>query len=752
MIAGSSGFYGFLASAKKTAQGYVENFLSGFGGWGWKIWKRPSGKHCLEIDDIVVRNTLTAFELLISQIRAIRGALAITQGQGKIKEVESNTTEYILTFEEEELTFVANDFVRHKTAMGGYHVKVSAIRDSTKVVLLKSSFLTGMTTPKVGDELVQFGNSTDTTRQSAIYLHTDEGGKPAIDLMFGINSTDWTNCVKLRIGGDIPGSTGSNGFYCENGTIVSVNATGETMYILRPNGSGFFAKGNISWDAAGNVTFGSGVKLSWDNLEGDPPGDLKGDPGDPGEPAYNLSLSNENTSVPADYSGVVQSYANAKTSYVLFKGSTDITELATYTTTGSPGLLFSSSLVGSPRNITVQSMTTDTAYIDIVASLGDKVVASSRFCLTRVCAGEAGEDAIIYSIVPSHTAVHKNKAGVLNPTSVEVLIARQQGSSYVCPYTGNDVSLTFRRNGGTVDTNLPTLGGSWSVSIGTSEYIDFTLKAGSVVLDKQRVIVVEDGADGADGVDANLLPWVDDWNNNKTQIGAEFVISPKMFSGTRDTVTGKLTGVAMGRALTLAGQVRTGLFGIKNDVLTFLVDAETGESLFCGTMNIGAGKNVINPDGTGSLASGNILWDATGQVRINGVIKNRTITINSSNYTDYFLDLGGAGLTANLTKIGMNLYFDLSLSDVASDILYATLDSDESYIGANLYIKNESGRSISITGHIALSASSVDTGGTTILDGHEAILQCILRRFGSGSSASREIVWVSQFSEPIYAG
>lgn len=48
--------------------------------------------------------------------------------------------------------------------------------------------LSGMTTPAVSDEIVQFGNSKDVNRQSAIYLHADEGGQPAIDILFGINS------------------------------------------------------------------------------------------------------------------------------------------------------------------------------------------------------------------------------------------------------------------------------------------------------------------------------------------------------------------------------------------------------------------------------------------------------------------------------------------------------------------------------------------------------------------------------------
>lgn len=63
--------------------------------------------------------------------------------------------------------------------------------------------------PAAGDELIQFGNSQNKARQSAIYLHADETGQPAIDVMFDINSKNWDGKVKIRVGGDIPGSNGA---------------------------------------------------------------------------------------------------------------------------------------------------------------------------------------------------------------------------------------------------------------------------------------------------------------------------------------------------------------------------------------------------------------------------------------------------------------------------------------------------------------------------------------------------------------
>lgn len=274
---GNTGIMGFIASMKRTAGVLSEHFLSGFNGHGWKIWEHKPGKYKLETDDILVRGSMTIYELLISQIRAVRGALGITQASGKVKSVFLNVTEnYIITFDETYMSFRANDFIRCQRFAGPgtkhYHVKIlSVLADA---VIIPASEFVGYDPPEPGDEVVQFGNETDTTRQSAIYIHADGSGQPAIDVMFGINSKDWSNNIKIRVGGDIPGTDGEKGFYCENGKIVCKDAGGNVMYSLNPDGSGSLAKGGINWDAEGVMSWGEGAI-----------DDLKGEKGDPGDDA-----------------------------------------------------------------------------------------------------------------------------------------------------------------------------------------------------------------------------------------------------------------------------------------------------------------------------------------------------------------------------------------------------------------------------------------------------------------------------------
>lgn len=131
-----------------------------------------------------------------------------------------------------------------------------------------------------------------------------------------------------------------------------------------------------------------------------------------------------------------------------------------------------------------------------------------------------------------------------------------------------------------------------------------------------------------DDMQNGLLPdWVNDWDKveNKTEIGGEYVVSPKIFSGKRDQETGKLTGIVLGRDCLIEedGTKRTGIFALLNDEIVFELDpinkkykfkgeviADSG--VFNGTVNADSGtfNGTVNADrgsiGGFEIASGRI--------------------------------------------------------------------------------------------------------------------------------------------------
>lgn len=307
----STWFNGFVGSARSTgnkvlnAFGNVvcemqEYFASDFMGHGWKIFNsgsEESPEYTLEIDNVKVRKAFIAHELIIDQVRAICGSLGISQACGKVKEVSLRTDEYgnqyYLIKLEGEAThgyggFKKNDLIRcQRVEVGsdgktkgikGYWVKIESANMKEGWFTVMASEFVGeikqeeesefvesndvpMNLPAAGDEIVQYGNITDTSRQNAIYLHATEDGVPTIDLLQGINEKSFSGKIVCSLG-RIPNS-GKFGLYMSKGTIISADKNGDN-YVFDEDGYFDLGRGAIKYDpTTGVVTIGSDVVIKW---------------------------------------------------------------------------------------------------------------------------------------------------------------------------------------------------------------------------------------------------------------------------------------------------------------------------------------------------------------------------------------------------------------------------------------------------------------------------------------------------------
>lgn len=309
----STWFNGFVGSARSTgnkvlnAFGKVvcemqEYFASDFMGHGWKIFNSGSEEtpeYTLEIDNVKVRKAFIAHELIIDQVRAICGSLGISQACGKVKEVSLRTDEhgnqYYLIKLEGEAThgyggFAKNDLIRcQRVEVGsdgvtkgikGYWVKIESANMKEGWFTVMASEFVGeiyqnddtekvlnndvpMNLPAAGDEIVQYGNTTEPSRQNAIYLHATENGVPTIDLLNGVNSKSFSGKIVCSLG-RIPNSE-AFGLYMRKGTIVSFDdETEKDNYIFDHDGYFDLGRGAITYNpATGVVTIGSDVVIKW---------------------------------------------------------------------------------------------------------------------------------------------------------------------------------------------------------------------------------------------------------------------------------------------------------------------------------------------------------------------------------------------------------------------------------------------------------------------------------------------------------
>jgi hypothetical protein len=724
---------GMLASAKKTGRQVmnaagewvaevVEDFMSGFAGYGWKIWEYVKGKWMLEIDSIRVREQFIVFEMLVSKMRAIIGSLGISQACGKIAAVtlSEDGTEYLITLEDETMSFVAHDFMRCQTYTGTkqtfYHVEIASVVDDVIHVLVsefdKDEEGNVINPPEPGNDIVQFGNSVNKNRQSAIYIHADESGQPAIDIMFDIDSKDWTGKVKTRLGGDIPGGDGARGFYCENGMIKGTDTSGHTVYCIHPDGSAEFGDGSAkfnadksgslaggaiswAWNADKNqfITSFKNVVIKWEDLDDEVKENLRGEKGDKGDKGDTGEKGGDGTNGADGINGKDGTSIVWKGSYVshpsnpqngwAYKNTTDgksyvYQDGTWYQMTidgvdgangkdGADGLdiVWKGDLSTPPINPLKNWVYRDTdngrvyiyngtawalmvadgndgatgaagsdglsVYItyhdsesqpavptgngtsdgwhtnatNAVVWMSQKVAesASSGSWGTPIRAkGTDGEDAVLYifefeqdgkvinSIPAFADETPKFQSDIIFKLYkiagsdkqlcadyyLYVQIFNSDGSNYINEHNNLSSQYQFSSAYGVSYTVFATTG---------------THQTGDRIIEAS-ISKVMDGQQGLPGSDANVPDWVKEWDTGKTQIGSEYMISPKLFTG-KNTGTAEepiLTGIVQGdKCITIDGVERSGIFALVNNEVVFELDPETQKYKFKGRVEADEG-------------------------------------------------------------------------------------------------------------------------------------------------------------------
>lgn len=670
-----------------------ERFISGFMGEGWKIWNHHSHRkedgslsqrYKLEIDDLTVRNSMTVYELLIEKIRALKGSLGITQACGKVETVTQDEDYFYLTIEEDEMSFMENDIIRCQRfdtvdkTLKGYWVEVTGITDGInpdgskgkpQIKISKSEFIITasgegqgdnkemeISYPASGDDIVQFGNSKNKDRQSAIYL-TTESGVPKIQILDGITGKSFNGCNRVILG-SLNGMTDEEfkenqpqgyGMWADNvylkGTLV-----GSEGYLLNKDGSGYIGGGAIKWEKDNQdnykVSMEGNVVLSWDNLSEETKNNLKGEKGDSGKSPYLLNLTNDNVTLPATYEGVIQNYTLAKTTAQLFLGQTQVKEVVFQYEAANPGITINQS--GDTFSVTSMSANLDNTQVIIYALLNGEKVASSVFTISKSKAGISGEDATVYYLVINPDIIKKKKDGALNVTSITAMAYKQVGN-----HAPENKVCNFRYrssiNSAWIYSTMSTL----VVEVNPNmEWVDIELidnSSNNNILDSERVLIVADGEDGingsngtngTNGKDADIVfPWLNEWQSNGTNIGGEHIASPKMFAGKRNP-DNTLNGVVFGKDISVNGEKRTGLFGVKNDELTFSVDAENGSikiksGEFTGKVNAKSGvfnDVLINGSYRNSFRDGYYSIGESGGITVGtlGLQKNNHVIITGS--------------------------------------------------------------------------------------------------------------------------
>lgn len=200
------------------------------------------------------------------------------------------------------------------------------------------------------------------------------------------------------------------------------------------------------------------------------------------------------------------------------------------------------------------------------------------------------------------------------------------------------------------------------------------------------------------------VDWIEEWNGTHSQIGENYVITPKLFAGHK-TNEGKITGVYLGKLKGFIGEVfpftlsdpEEGIYGYRDSKVVFYINnygAKIGgwditpDSIQCedGTLTIKSegsissqsdGKThwILNKDGSASFANGKVSMDAVGNASFEG-----KITATSGKIGNWTIDAN------SLYNLGISLNADKRFIAIAN-----TTDDLKSGDGQLAKVKNVGG-------------------------------------------------------------
>lgn len=237
--------------------------------------------------------------------------------------------------------------------------------------------------------------------------------------------------------------------------------------------------------------------------------------------------------------------------------------------------------------------------------MGKKMVAKGQVTLTTL------KDAYhISQSVGEYIFPALSDGTVASAVTVVSTIEVKQGNNNYTGFTIGAVSKPAGFSAVTVDNGKKTI--TYSVAAHTTALAEHGSLRVPVLIEGVTYYLsfqwakAKSGATGSPGRDANLLDWVNEWNSNKTLIDGSTVITPKLFSGVKNS-DGTVTGTAIGcfaiRSKSPSGEVVNetvdGIYGFKDGNKTFFIDNG-------GNARLGRGDQFIKYD----VSTGRVVFGA----------------------------------------------------------------------------------------------------------------------------------------------
>ncbi len=221
-----------------------------------------------------------------------------------------------------------------------------------------------------------------------------------------------------------------------------------------------------------------------------------------------VTIENENDSVPCTYDGKVETRTILSTNVHIWYGTEELPP-SSITISGAPSGTYAAAirdddniLTGEvhfdcPQGVALDKVTELTITVSAYRN-GTLYARNVTFTANGIRAAEDGVSPSLYRLVPSTPQVVKTKSGSYLPSAnVSCSVTKNVGGVQSTP-AASEYSLMMKVNGGSEEAYEPVPPSAITSGI---EYI---LRVGGVVADRQTVSLISDGSDGDDAVVVTL--------------------------------------------------------------------------------------------------------------------------------------------------------------------------------------------------------------------------------------------------------
>lgn len=175
-----------------------ETFTSGQFGNGFRTWLAANGQSYAEFDNLMVRREMIINTLTIAEIKSVGGQILLSLANMYCNAVTDGGSYWKCSFDTSNGTianqFAVDDQVICRKFNGAnikyYWARVTSV--GTDYINISKTDKDGTGIPEINDEIIQFGNRTNSARQSAIILSAYGSDAPSFKQYAGINSYDLT--------------------------------------------------------------------------------------------------------------------------------------------------------------------------------------------------------------------------------------------------------------------------------------------------------------------------------------------------------------------------------------------------------------------------------------------------------------------------------------------------------------------------------------------------------------------------------